>query len=444
MDTNPRVALIREMLIEASRARVPTDVFRVFGPRMWRLRPIDYFISLSTRGLPEGSYKITRQYHADDMRHAVETGSTLPSGSDTNPWATFGSLSTHRGGVLGTAIEGGTPKVLRDVDLLADPVLGASGDRRLSEFRGLLALPLYDQGEPLNWSIQLRRDPDSITDQQVEDALLLSNLIGAMTRNLVAIKEVERLNRALVAQFEEVARVQQSLLPERLPDVPGLAFASSYLTSDQAGGDYYDFLPLPGGRMGILVADVSGHGAGAATIMAMLRAILHCYSGGDGSAASVLRFVNHRLLASRLEGNFVTAFFGVFDPASATLNYASAGHNPPRLYNHASRSIRAVDDAASLPLGIADELDLWSETLRFAPDDALVLYTDGITEAFSPDTPTSPRQMFGTERLDRAILDAAGRPDAVIENIHRTLFEHTRVRTRADDQTIVAMQYRPR
>jgi sigma-B regulation protein RsbU (phosphoserine phosphatase) len=195
---------------------------------------------------------------------------------------------------------------------------------------------------------------------------------------------------------------------------------------------------MPDGRLGVLVADVSGHGAGAATIMAMMRAILHCYSGGDGSASSVLRFVNQRLLGSRLEGNFVTAFFGVYDPAKARLNYASAGHNPPRLYTAATGSIRGIEDAATLPLGISDDMDVWSEDVQLSPGDAIVLYTDGITEAFSGD---GQRQMFGVEKLDEAIRTTAGRPDDIVESIHRSLFAHTQSRTRADDQTLVAMQY---
>lgn len=435
LSDNPRIKIIEELLVEASRAREPTDVFKVFGPRMWKIRPIEYFISLSTRNLPEGQYKITRRYGVEEMRAAAERNDgTLPSNVNVDPWKTFQQLPAYREGVLGAAIAKGTPKILKDLDLSNDPVLG--GD--LAEFKSALAIPLLDNGRPLNWSIQFRRDPNAYNEQSLEDAMLLSNLIGAMTRNLVAIKEVERLNKALNAQFEEVARVQQSLLPEKLPQVPGLAIATSYLTSDQAGGDYYDFLPMPDGRLGVLVADVSGHGAGAATIMAMMRAILHCYSGGDGSASSVLRFVNHRLLGSRLEGNFVTAFFGVYDPAKARLNYASAGHNPPRLYTAATGSIRGIEDAATLPLGISDDMDVWSEDVQLSPGDAIVLYTDGITEAFSGD---GNRRMFGVEKLDEAIRSTGGRPDDIVESIHRSLFTHTQARTRADDQTLVAMQY---
>lgn len=438
LSNSPRIKIIVDLLRDASLAREPSDVFQVFGPRMWRIRPMEFFVSVSTRGLPSGSYKITRYYDVREFQRLADSGrGGLPETVNPNPWATFHQLPTHSTGFIADCIKGGTPKLFSDLDIKDDPVFGS----RLSEFKSAIASPLYDRGEVLNWSIQLRRAPNAFDEDIFEDAMMLGNLIGAITRNLVALKEVERLNKVLTSQFEEVARVQQSLLPERMPEIPGLAVATSYLTSDQAGGDYYDFLPMPGNKLGILVADVSGHGAGAATIMAMLRAILHCYSGGDGSAGGVLRFANHRLVASRLEGNFVTAFFGVFDPATARLNYASAGHNPPRFFSAATRSIRGIEDGAGLPLGISEDLDVLSEDLQLLPGDSIVLYTDGITEAFGSGSRAGNLDMFGEKRLDEAVLSSDGRPDTIIENIHRALFAHTQARTRADDQTLVALQY---
>ncbi|MBS0190179.1 MAG: PP2C family protein-serine/threonine phosphatase [Planctomycetes bacterium] len=438
LSEHPRLKIVVDLLRDASSARHPSDVFKVFGPRMWQIRPIEFFISVSTRGLPAGSYKITRFYNVSDFQqHKAAGREGLPPSVNPDPWSTFSTLPTHAGGFVGECIRGDTPKILTGLKIDDDPVFGTL----LAPYRSAIACPLFDSGEVKNWSIQLRRDPDAFDEQRFEDAFMLGNLIGSITRNLVAIREVERLNRMLTAQFEEVARVQQSLLPEQLPEVPGLSVATSYLTSDQAGGDYYDFLPMPGGKLGILVADVSGHGAGAATIMAMLRAILHCYSGGDGSAAGVLRYANHRLVASRLEGNFVTAFFGVYDPETGRLNYASAGHNPPRFLDAATHSIRGIEDGAGLPLGITEDLGIWSEDLQLAPGDSIVLYTDGITEAFGKQAGPGDPDMFGVERLDAAILGSRGCPDTIVESIHKALFEHTGARTRADDQTLVALQY---
>ncbi len=170
---------------------------------------------------------------------------------------------------------------------------------------------------------------------------------------------------------------------------PGSEIApSSYLTSNESGGDYYDFFRLPGERWLILIADVSGHGAAAATVMAMLHAILHCYSPLNGidrfDPAQIMEFANDRLLNARLEGNFVTAFLAVFDPATGRFDYANAGHNPPRLKDGLSGKITPIDGAGTLPLGILEDLNATTETIHLKPNDTIVLYTDGITEAFSP------------------------------------------------------------
>ena len=457
LSDNARIPIISEILTLASRAREPQDVFRTFGPRLWRIRPIDYFISLSVRNLPAGSFKITRQYPVTDLLNAP--AGTLPPNANLDPWSKWGQMPIHSTGFLASLIADDAPKLLKNLRITDDPVLG----NVLADMGSCIALPLFDDGHALNWSIQFRRSPDGYTSEYLEDALLLANLIGSMTRNLVALKQVAQLNRQLTAQFEEVARVQQSLLPAVLPKIPGLDLATSYLTSDQAGGDYYDFFPLPDGRWAIIVADVSGHGAGAATIMAMLRAILHCYEPGCATPADavvdVLRFTNQRLYAARLEGNFVTAFFCIYDPRDHSLAYASAGHPPPRL-KPASGPVRAIDDAATLPLGLMPEFEVAPGRLVLQPGDALVLYTDGITEQFDlPAAATDPfapaldapvpipgakREMFGTHRLDAALADCTGAPDCVVASIHQALFAHTHgSRSRADDQTIVALQRTP-
>jgi sigma-B regulation protein RsbU (phosphoserine phosphatase) len=146
---NPRVRVISELLIEASRARQPTDVFRVFGPRMWKIRPIEYFISVSIRGLTEGRYKITRRYDVREMQQAEERADgTLPPGVTLNPWKSFAELPAHQGGFIGSAIAGGTPKIITGIHLTDDPVFGSE----LSEFRSAIAIPLLDNGRPLNCS----------------------------------------------------------------------------------------------------------------------------------------------------------------------------------------------------------------------------------------------------------------------------------------------------
>jgi sigma-B regulation protein RsbU (phosphoserine phosphatase) len=171
--------------------------------------------------------------------------------------------------------------------------------------------------------------------------------------------------------------------------------------------------------------------------MAMLHAIVHGYGGSDYGPEAVLRYANKRLVAAGFEGSFVTAFAAVYEPAAATMRYARAGHNPPRLKDGRTGEIRVLDGASAMPLGVVEPYEITSETVRLKPSDTVVLYTDGITEAFSPE-----REMFGVDRLDEALHGCTGQPDCVIDSVHTALYAHTHSRQRADDQTLVALRYR--
>src|SRR4030095_14229869 len=158
-------------------------------------------------------------------------------------------------------------------------------------------------------------------------------LFGRGTQNLVLRNDLTKALGALDRELQAVGEIQRSLLPQDLPQIPGYEIATYYQTSRRAGGDYYDFFPLPGGWWGVFIADVSGHGAGAAVLMAITHSIVHSYPGPPAPAATMLEFVN-RKLADRYTGelgSFVTAFYGIYDPAQRRLSYSSAGHPPPRL-----------------------------------------------------------------------------------------------------------------
>lgn len=430
-DPKARLALVRELLEDVSRAEEPNQIQTALR-RMWRLHPVDLYASASTRGLKPGQYKMTRVI---DTRQAVEA----PDGGaglyqQFNPWRDWARLPTHTGGVLGPIIEAGEPAIVALEGMGGDPALGDAA----AGMRSLLATPIFDRGQPLNWSFQFVREADAFDDDTLELFVMLANLSGTATRNLVAVREAERATQRLRGQFEEVARVQQSLLPRTLPDIPGLTLATSYLTSDQAGGDYYDFFPFEDGRWGILIADVSGHGAAAATVMAMLHAILHAYEGSGVHPHLVLEHANSRLVAAGLEGAFTTAFLAVYDPATGELQFSRAGHNPPRWKRGATGEVVALDEAGTLPLGVFEPLNATSASIRLEPGDTVVLYTDGITEAFN-----QGREMFGVAGLDQALAACSGQPACVVDSVHGALYEHTTSRTRDDDQTIVALRYAP-
>lgn len=426
LSANPRVELLLDMVREISEATTPGQILRAFASRYWTLRPVDYFISLSTRDLPAGRYRITRQF---DVAAATDPSGALRLPVDDPPGPPPPVLE---GGFLAEIVREGRPRLLHDLQLRGDPVLGDA----LAEMGSAMAIPLFDQSEVKNWSLHFRRAPDGYTEDDLEQALVVANLVGGTNRRLVLAQEVRKLNAAMAAQFEEVARVQRALLPRQIPEIPGLEIATSYLTSQQAGGDYYDFFPFEDGRWGILIADVAGHGAGAATVMAMLHAILHAYTGPQSTPDAVLAYANARLVHSRIEGSFTTAFLAVYDPRDGTLTYARSGHNPPRLKSDGG-AVRSLDGAGVPPLGVLDEFPRERERLRLTPGDTLVLYTDGITEARDPDG-----RMFGAAGLDAALEGCTGAPDCVVDSVHAALFRHTGSLARHDDQTLVAIRYR--
>ncbi|MCC6662023.1 MAG: PP2C family protein-serine/threonine phosphatase [Phycisphaerales bacterium] len=432
---NPRIQTFVAMLRDLSLARTPAEALSAWAEGYWRTHPVDLMLSVSTRDLEPGRYRITRN---------IRVAERLASGERMSwpPPTPRDQLAVHSGGFIGAMIADGRPKLLNQMAVREDPVLGG----QLAGMGSAAVIPLYHEGKPIYWNIPMMRDPEALTAATMERSLVVANLVGGNNTRLQLVEEVRRLNSRLTEQLEDVARVQRSLLPKRLPDIPGLALATSYLTSDQAGGDYYDFFPLAGGRWGILIADVAGHGAAAATIMAMLRGILHTYVHQSGRVPdgpdAVMRYANARLVEADLEGSFVTAFFAVFDPDSATLSCARCGHNPPLLKPGDGGPVRPLDGAGSLPLGVLGDAEIHAEELRLSQRDTVVLYTDGITEAMDrPGTLGAGGEMFGMERLEAALNGCSGEPDCVVDSVHAALFKHTGSLTRTDDQTLVALRY---
>jgi len=422
---DPKVAELTELFRVGSTLSQPPEMLRHFGGWFGQQRPADMYVSASRRGLARDRYKITRLYAGGVLANVEQT--EVP-----NPWRDWRAIDERTGGFVGEVLGVDRPQVFVDLDLSDDPHVGGHADA----MRSALAIPIYDNGEGLNWSIWFFRSPEPPLLEKLPQTLLDSNFLGMATKNLVERRRSEELNRRITQQLEQIAGIQRALLPQRLPKIPGVEVGTSYLTSEEAGGDYFDFFPFRGGAWGVLIADVSGHGPAAATVMAMLRAILHCYEDREPCPARVMQYANAKLCESHLEGSFVTAFLAVYDPRTRLMSYARCGHNPPRLKR--GDQILELAGPATVPLGILDPMPVESSSIELDPGDCLVLYTDGITEAMD-----HARELFGMERFDAAIRACEPEPDAVIDAVHRELFAHTRVMDRVDDQTLVVMHVLP-
>ncbi len=428
---NPRIPILMEMVGELSRADDPIVVQRIFGDGLSRMYGTAGYVSLSVRGLKPGEYKITRII--DDLG--------ARNNPRSNPWKDWASLPVHTGGFFGEIIRNAYPELIHHFHLRDDPVVGNA----LAHFGSMMAIPLFDQGEPLNWSITLRRDPEGFSEQELEDAILRTNLGGATVKNVLVNRQLREANAHIRKEIDEIARIQRALLPQTLPKLKGISIATSYETFDTAGGDMYDLAVVhdperaPDEQMlGMLIADAAGHGPAAAVVAAMINAIFYTYGERalGGGPAGLLQYANEHLMAKRLEGTFVTAFAAVFDPLTRQLVYARAGHNPPLLKDAGSGGeVTRIEDVGGIPLGVIEHATYDNGLRPIQPGQTLVLYTDGIVEAMNPH-----REMFGVEGIERALAQCTGEPQCVITSITTALREHEAGMRPADDQTIVAIR----
>lgn len=196
----------------------------------------------------------------------------------------------------------------------------------------------------------------------------------------------ESLERAKLSQELEVAgRIQASFLPRTIPSLTGWELAASLIPARQTSGDFYDFIQLPDGCIGIIVADVADKGTGAALYMALSRTLLRTYAlqfPDDPSA--VLNATNKRILADTASDQFVTLFYAICKPDSGEIIYANAGHNPAFVISQSVTSPIALKQTG-IPLGMFDGMVWRSETLKLEVGQSLLMYTDGVSEAQASD-----------------------------------------------------------
>jgi serine phosphatase RsbU (regulator of sigma subunit) len=252
--------------------------------------------------------------------------------------------------------------------------------------------------------------------QMIEDLQRKNQELARAYRELkeaqAALVEKERLEREL-----ELARdLQRSILPLRFPDLPGVRCGARYRPARQVGGDFYDVVPLADGCVGLVMADVSDKGMAAALYMALARSLIRAEAKRSTSPRLVLLSAHKLLLEMSRANMFVTVFYGVVDPVRGTLCYARAGHDHPMLVTPSTGQCQLLTGDGML-LGFVEEVILEEEVVDMHPGDLLVLYTDGITDAPSPDG-----EFFGKERLREAVcatgeLSAQAMCDHVFERV---------------------------
>ena len=274
----------------------------------------------------------------------------------------------------------------------------------------------------------------STLDLELLDRLAQSAGPALQLAHEVRIREKEAENRERATHELELARkIQQGLLPHGFPEVEGWAFNAFYSPAREVGGDFYDWLELPDGRLAVIIGDVSDKGIPAALVMATCRTLLRVSAGTGRPPGDVLAEVNDRIQPDIPAGMFVTCLLAMIDPKTGSMALANAGHNLP--YRRTGESIVEIM-ARGMPLGLMP--DMFYEEIEglLSPGDSLVLTSDGLAEAHSPDG-----DMFGTERLRHALSRANG------DLVNAALESHSRfvgpMWEQEDDITMVTLAREP-
>jgi sigma-B regulation protein RsbU (phosphoserine phosphatase) len=245
----------------------------------------------------------------------------------------------------------------------------------------------------------------------------------------------ERLNREV-----EIAReVQERLFPQTLPSIVGIEYSGTCRTALGVGGDYYDFLALPDGKLGVALGDVSGKGIAAALTMASLQAPLRADAMRAGNdIAGLITRVNQMLYDASAEDRYATLFYAQYDPATRRLSYVNAGHCPPILLRSAAKSgrVERLDQAGGTVVGLLKDCAYEQSEASLAVGDLHVIYTDGFSEAMNLDLTE-----WGEERLIESIVACAGlHARGVITRIMQAADAFAAGAPKSDDMTLVVLR----
>jgi serine phosphatase RsbU (regulator of sigma subunit) len=260
-----------------------------------------------------------------------------------------------------------------------------------------VVVPLVSQGELiglLNLGPRLSQQEYSADDRKLLNDLATQTAPAVQVAQLVRQQQQQAQERERIEQELRVARlIQQTLLPKHVPDRPGYEVAAYYQPAREVGGDFYDFLDLDDGRLGLVVGDVTDKGVPAALVMATTRTMLRASAQRYNSPGAVLKRVNDVIVTDIPPNMFITCLYAILDTETGRLQYANAGHDLP--YRRSSSAGGAEElRATGMPLGLLPGMNYEEKEIVLERGDSVLFYSDGLVEAHDPE-----REMFGFPRL---------------------------------------------
>jgi len=266
---------------------------------------------------------------------------------------------------------------------------------------------------------------------------ILETAVEERTRELADKNAaLEKAQARLQAELQVARSLQLAILPGAFPATPGCEGAARMIPATTMGGDFYDFIELPDGQIGLVIADVSGHGVPAAFFMAVARTNLRELAVRHTDPGECLAQTNEALCTQNPLDLFVTVFYCMLEPKTGVLRYANGGHNPPYV-RRAHGPVEALSGPGGLVLGVMSGARYATHTLQLLPGDRLVLYTDGVTEAFNP-----AAEAYGTQRLiDEVHVHGGGTPAALVERICQSITTFAGNAPQSDDITLTVLTW---
>ena len=324
--------------------------------------------------------------------------------------------------------------VINDTDIIRNPV-----SVKIVKQEGIKSFahtPIVIEGKPIGVLSAFSRSIKGIfTEEFVEFFKSLAGQVGVAWRN---DKQTEKLIEARRQEKElEIAKtIQLSLLPARVPEIPNVSLAGICETARLVGGDYYDYLFKKGEYLDILIADVSGHNVGAALLMAQARTFIHAWAAENLRPAEIMRSLNEFFYQDLTKAElFITMFYIHYHVETKRFSYSSAGHNPPIIYRGRDAFCERLD-AEGLILGVQKEVEFEEKEGILHPEDTLLLYTDGITEAEN-----SHNDFFGEYRLtDFLSKNHKSEPTLMIRLLLEEVKQFTEKESFEDDVSLVILK----
>ena len=371
------------------------------------------------------SFSASHEYGFSEEEEVFMTEQVLASG--TFPMLDF---SLERNSLITHPLDPqATPKTWFEIQ--PEPL--GEGDVMSAE-RLLIAVPLTIKQDM--FGVMLIEEDENARRFRVRRLEIITGIAqqAAMAIQNDLLQQEMVVRERLETEAQLARQIQQTFIPSVLPVFPEWQIAARWRTARQVGGDFYDVIELPNNKLGIFIADVADKGMPAALFMALTRTLVRAAVLETQSPAAALRRVNDFLLPDTQQGMFVTAVYGELDVVTGSFTYVNAGHNPPFLLK-AGGEIEKLT-RTGIALGVTNEPNIHERTLIMMPGDTLLLYTDGLTEAFSPDG-----DLFGEGRLIESfanlVVDSA---EDVVRVIEERLNEFIDPNPLSDDLTMMVIR----